>query len=411
MKNLIRTNYFIISIVFSISLLSCNSGLNKHKTNKSASVIDAALKPFSIRGKVLNVKDSIEKIVLMYTSNGVRIDDTTDLKNGSYKFSGEIRDARTAFLVAINTNKNTESKYKYTVVDKTMVFIEPTKMKAFSSNSFSNLSLIGSPKNIDYQKWIEASIPTQANMTEKAGVWFELADKWRKSGSKEDSLRLSSYKGSRDANIKHVEFGLQYAREHINSPVIMQVLIDIPIKSVQGAMPRIADQVDEIFNQTPLILQNTELGEQLARELAVRLGNQARDFSLPDMHGNTFNLSSTLSQGKYVLLEFWASWCAPCRAESPHLVKAFSTYKNDFTIFSVSRDRQKDEQKWLEAIGKDGTNLWPQVLDQNDKAANLYGVENIPANFLLDREGKIIAKDLRGPKLEERLKELIDSKN
>lgn len=411
MKNQIRTNYFIIYIVLSISLLACNSGLNKHKTNTSTSITNVGLKPFSISGKVLNVKDSIEKIVLMYTSNGVAIDDTTDLKHGKYKFSGKIRDARTAYLVAINTNKNTESKFKYTVVDKTKVVIAPTEMKASSSNSFSNLNLIGSPANIDYQEWIEASRPTQANMTEKAEVWFALGDTWMKSKSKEDSLRFKNYTGSRDANIKHVEFGLQYAREHINSPVIMQVLIDIPIKFVQGAMPRIADQVDEIFNQTPLTLQNTELGEQLARQLAVRLGNQARNFSLPDMHGNTVNLSSTLGQGKYVLLEFWASWCAPCRAESPHLVKAFSTYKNDFTIFSVSRDRQKDEQKWLEAIGKDGTNLWPQVLDQNDKAANLYGVENIPANFLLDREGKIIAKDLRGPKLEERLKELIDSKN
>ncbi|MBK6990910.1 MAG: AhpC/TSA family protein [Chitinophagaceae bacterium] len=411
MKNQIRTKYFIISIVLLISLVACNSKIYKNTTSTSTSAIDNTLKQFSIKGDVSKVKDPIDKIVIMYKSEGENFTDTTDVKNGSYKFSGKIRDARTAYLIAININKNIESKYKYTIVDRIMLFIEPTKMKATSSNSFSNLNLTGSPSNIDYQKWISASIPSKANMDEKAGVWFALGDTWMKSKSKEDSLRFKNYTGSRDANIKHVEFGLQYAREHINSPVIMQVLIDIPIKFVQGAMPRIAYQVDEIFNQTPLTLQNTELGEQLARQLAVRLGNQARNFSLPDMHGNTVNLSSTLGQGKYVLLEFWASWCAPCRAESPHLVKAFSTYKNDFTIFSVSRDRQKDEQKWLDAIGKDGTNLWPQVLDQNNKAANLYGVENIPANFLLDREGKIIAKDLRGPKLEEKLKELIDSKN
>ena len=408
MKNKIKTNYFIIYTVLLTSLLGFSS--NIYKKNISTSVVDTTLKPFSISGDVSKVKDTIDRIMIMYRSAGKNILDSSDVKSGSYKLSGEIRDARTATLVAIKINKNIQSKYKYTIVDRVQIFIEPTKMKAFSSNSFSNLNLIGSTANIDYQKWIEASKPTQANMSEKAGIWFALGDKWMKSKSKEDSTSFKSYKGSRDANIKHVEFGLQYAREHLNSPVIMQVLTEIPIKTVQGAMPRIADKVYEIFSKTPLTLQTTELGEQLASELANRLGNQASDFSLPDMHGNTVKLSSTLGQGKYVLLEFWASWCAPCRAESPHLLKAFNNYKTDFTIFSVSRDRQKKKKKWLDAIVKDGTNLWPQVLDQNNEAANMYGVENIPANFLINREGKIIAKDLRGAKLEEKLKELIDNK-
>ena len=127
---------------------------------------------------------------IIYKSEGENFTDTTDVKNGSYKFSGKIRDARTAYLIAININKNIESKYKYTIVDRIMLFIEPTKMKATSSNSFSNLNLTGSPSNIDYQKWISASIPSKANMDEKAGVWFALGDTWMKSKSKEDSLRL-----------------------------------------------------------------------------------------------------------------------------------------------------------------------------------------------------------------------------
>ena len=118
-------------------------------------------------------------------------------------------------------------------------------------------------------------------------------------------------------------------------------------------------------------------------------------------------------RGKYVLLEFWASWCGPCRAEAPYLRDAFAKYSNKgFAIFSVSIDNAEAKQAWLDAIKKDGTGTWTQtssLTGRNSPAAMIYGhVDTIPANFLLDPQGKIIAKNLRGKALEEKLAELMN---
>jgi peroxiredoxin len=136
------------------------------------------------------------------------------------------------------------------------------------------------------------------------------------------------------------------------------------------------------------------------------LGQAAPEISLPDVNGNTVSLNSL--KGKFVLIDFWASWCGPCRQENPNVVRAFNLYKNkNFTILGVSLDDNKD--RWVDAIGKDGLN-WAQVSDLKgwqSVAAGAYGVRGIPANFLLDPTGKIIAENLRGADLEAKLAEVL----
>ncbi|RFS22822.1 TlpA family protein disulfide reductase [Chitinophaga silvatica] len=138
----------------------------------------------------------------------------------------------------------------------------------------------------------------------------------------------------------------------------------------------------------------------------MKVGEVAKDFSLPDVNGKSVSLSSF--KGKYVLVDFWASWCGPCRQENPNVVSAYNQYKNkNFTVLGVSLDKSKD--KWLQAIKDDGL-AWPQVSDlkQWDAAVvSLYGINSIPTNMLLDPQGKIIAVGLRGPALEAKLKEVI----
>lgn len=116
-------------------------------------------------------------------------------------------------------------------------------------------------------------------------------------------------------------------------------------------------------------------------------------------------------KGKYILLDFWASWCGPCRRENPNVVKAYKKFKGpEFEILSISLDQ--DKNSWLKAIEKDGM-VWKHVSDLgywNSKPAKDYGINGIPATFLLDKEGKIIAKNLRGEALEAKLAELFPGK-
>ena len=141
-------------------------------------------------------------------------------------------------------------------------------------------------------------------------------------------------------------------------------------------------------------------GMDKVKRLGLMVGTLAPDFVQPGVDGKPVSLSSF--RGKYVLLDFWASWCHPCREESPYLVKAFSQFKDsNFTIVSVSIDRLEDKDKWLAAIKKDGL-TWTQLSElkyPGNEAAVLYNVIGIPQNFLINPEGKIIAADLRGEEL------------
>jgi len=132
----------------------------------------------------------------------------------------------------------------------------------------------------------------------------------------------------------------------------------------------------------------------------------APDFTLPDTDGKPFTLSSL--RGKYVLLDFWASWCGPCRQENPNVVATYHQFKDkNFTVLGVSLDKEKSQ--WLTAIKDDGLE-WKQVSDLkfwNSAAGALYNVESIPYNVLIDPKGKVLGTSLRGPELRNKLAEVL----
>ena len=148
---------------------------------------------------------------------------------------------------------------------------------------------------------------------------------------------------------------------------------------------------------------------RVARIKGVSVGAQAPDIALSDTTGKPVTLSSL--RGKYVLLDFWASWCGPCRAENPNVVRIYNKFKDKgFDIYSVSLDQAK--ANWTKAIRNDHL-TWNHVSDLKfwqSAAAQQYGVQAIPATFLLDKDGKIIAKNLRGDALEQKLDEVLNSK-
>ena len=171
-----------------------------------------------------------------------------------------------------------------------------------------------------------------------------------------------------------------------------------------------ADFTKENFNKFSAEIKSSEYGKRISNYIelnkGIEIGSKYADFEIRDKDGNNKRLSEFL--GEITLLEFWASWCGPCRKENPNLVKTYEKYKpKGFEIFAVSLD--KEEDKWLKAIENDNLE-WPNFCDLKvweNEASLTYGVYAIPENFLIDKNGEIIARNIRGAELNEKLAELF----
>lgn len=166
------------------------------------------------------------------------------------------------------------------------------------------------------------------------------------------------------------------------------------------------DLLDPSLRNTPYVETLEELIPTLE---GVAVGNQAPDFTVNDDEGNPVKLSDYIGENKYLFLDFWASWCGPCRRENPNIVSAYQKYNDKgFDIFAVSLD--SDQKSWLNAIEKDNL-TWTQTSDLllwDSEPAKLYGVRAIPSNFLIDQNGVIVAKNLKGEDLHKSLDELLN---
>jgi peroxiredoxin len=200
------------------------------------------------------------------------------------------------------------------------------------------------------------------------------------------------------------KFAISFSKKHNNS--VIAPYLGMMYLAEEGKQGQLKNLYDTLTVAVKASFFGKKVGDIVRASEGSSVGAKAVDFTLPDVNGKPVSLSSY--KGKYVLIDFWASWCGPCRQENPNVVKAYNSFKSKgFDVLGVSLDRDKDD--WTKAIEKDNL-TWTHESDLkywDNEVAKLYGVQAIPANFLLDKDGNIIGKNLRGEALEAKLKEVM----
>jgi len=358
---------------------------------------------FTLSGNLGKVQDPVKKVMLVYFVDGKRVNDSSDLQNGTFNFKGKIVEPTRANLRLIvdsaeAANKGIQRRPSMPR-DFLTVYLDKGKMEIVTVDSFSNSKMKGSAVHNEFELINAKLKPYNDEYSKMSKEYAALS----RANDSEGMNKLAKKFDALDSQMR--EINRQYVVENPNSPFAIFALQEYAGYDIDAAA------IEPLFQSLPATVQQSPSGKALADKIALAkktgIGMYAMDFTQNDTAGVPVKLSSF--KGRYVLVDFWASWCGPCRAENPNVVQAFHKYKDKgFTVLGVSLDRPGQKEKWLKAIHDDQL-TWTQVSDLNfwdNAVAKQYGIEAIPQNYLLDPSGKIVAKGVRGEELEKKLGEI-----
>ena len=359
-----------------------------------------SFKGYTIDGKVtggINVKTKKVYLEQLGTTKTTIIDTAVIATDGAFKLKGFVKDEGLYRL------RFTNDKFIYLVMQNI-----PIKV-AINLDSLQSYSISGSPISSELKGFLDTLTAQNKRMMDLQKVITQSKGKDSSSEKKtQDAFQQLMLVSS--ASQTYVN---KFA-DTVKDPVVAIFAISTLNSSENlSKFNALADKLSKAYPDNAFVKDYANLIHQLNQQIAAnnestfKIGDVAPDISLPNPDGKVISLSSL--KGKYVLLDFWASWCQPCRHENPNIVKAYEKYKDKgFTIYSVSLDTKKDQ--WQTAISYDKLS-WPYQVSElkgwDSKVAEQYNFKEIPHNLLLDTQGKVVATNLFGDALENALSSLI----
>ena len=359
---------------------------------------------YIVKGKVGNV-NAPAKVYLGYKNAPASFMDSAVIKNGQFEFKGTINEPVQATLVLSYAGAGPRSWPAQSIV----FYLESGNINISSPDSLVHAIITGANINSDNEKLKDTLKATDKKMAALLAEYSTLPVDKKKDKAFIAGFMKDYIKRQKIIILEQSLVEADFIKKNPNSIVSLNA-----IKMVAKYIPESSKYsiLAPLFNSLSPDVKNMADGKAYAKELermkVIAVGSMAPQFTQKDPDGKPIKLSSF--QGKYVLVDFWASWCTACRAENPNVVKAYNKYHDKgLEILGVSLDNEKSKDAWLAAIQKDGL-IWNHVSDlkgwKNEVAA-MYSISSIPQNVLLDKTGKIIGKNLRGEELNKKLEEIF----